>query len=158
MRLTPDLVRENQKTRLALIPGIAWPCNTLGNHDSPRVYNRFGDGIHNDALARLNLVLLLTLKARRSCTTGRDRNERLSADRHRRRPRPAGPAVLPLFQKKICACRKRKRCGGLCLSAATRPHPNQWRMRLTPGSHPPGCAPGCRQSQFCCRNQRRGSG
>jgi alpha-glucosidase len=62
MRLTPNLVRENQKTRLVLIPSIAWPCNTLGNHDSPRVYNRFGDGIHNDALARLNLVLLLTLK------------------------------------------------------------------------------------------------
>lgn len=61
-RLTPGWVRENQKTRLALIPSIAWPCNTLGNHDSPRVYNRFGDGEHNDALARQNLVLLLTLK------------------------------------------------------------------------------------------------
>lgn len=61
-RLTPAVVRENQQTRLAKIPPIAWPCNTLGNHDSPRVYNRFGDGVHNDALARMNLVLLLTLK------------------------------------------------------------------------------------------------
>lgn len=61
-RLTPAWVRENQKTRLGLLPVDSWPCNTLGNHDSPRVYNRFGDGKHNDALARQNLVLLLTLK------------------------------------------------------------------------------------------------
>ncbi len=60
--LTPNWVRENQKTRLALLPELAWPCNTLSNHDSPRVYNRWGDGKNNDALARLNLVLLLTLK------------------------------------------------------------------------------------------------
>ena len=61
-RLTPTWVRENQKTRLSSIPSISWPCNTLGNHDSPRVYNRFGDGVHNDALARQNLILLFTLK------------------------------------------------------------------------------------------------
>jgi alpha-glucosidase len=61
-KLTPAWVRENQKTRLALIPSISWPCNTLGNHDSPRVYNRFGDGEHDDALARQNLLLMLTLK------------------------------------------------------------------------------------------------
>ncbi len=61
-RITPGWVRENQKARLALIPSISWPCNTLGNHDSPRVYNRFGDGEHNDLLARQNLLLMLTLK------------------------------------------------------------------------------------------------
>jgi alpha-glucosidase len=61
-RLTAQWVLENQKERLSLLPDRAWPCNTLGNHDSPRVYNRFGDGKNNDALARLNLVLLLTLK------------------------------------------------------------------------------------------------
>lgn len=61
-RLTPGWVRENQKTRLALIPGISWPCNTLGNHDSPRMLNRFGDGKNDDAIARQNLVLLLSLK------------------------------------------------------------------------------------------------
>ena len=61
-RLTPAWVRENQNTRLSLLPMASWPCNTLGNHDTPRVYNRFGDGKHNDALARQNLVLLLTLK------------------------------------------------------------------------------------------------
>jgi len=61
-RLTPAWVRANQKERLALMPSISWPCNTLGNHDCPRVYNRFGDGAHNDALARQNLLLMLTLK------------------------------------------------------------------------------------------------
>jgi alpha-glucosidase len=61
-RLTPQWVRKNQKERLALIPSAAWPCNTLGNHDSSRVYNRFGDGKNNEALARQNLLLLLALK------------------------------------------------------------------------------------------------
>lgn len=61
-KLSPAWVRENQKTRLALIPSISWPANTLGNHDTPRVYNRFGDGDHSDALARQNLLLMLTLK------------------------------------------------------------------------------------------------
>ena len=60
--LTPAWVRLNQKERLVALPASAWPCNTLGNHDSPRVYNRYGDGIHNQAIARLNLALLLTLK------------------------------------------------------------------------------------------------
>ena len=60
--LTPAWVRVNQKERLPALPASAWPCNTLGNHDSPRVYNRFGDGSHNPAMARLNLALLLTLK------------------------------------------------------------------------------------------------
>ena len=61
-KLSPAWVRENQKNRLGLLPPPAWPCNTLGNHDCARVYNRWGDGEHNDALARLNLVLLATLK------------------------------------------------------------------------------------------------
>ncbi|MBE0696304.1 MAG: alpha-glucosidase, partial [Anaerolineaceae bacterium] len=61
-QLTPAWVRENQKTRLEQLPSVSWPCNTLGNHDSPRVYNRFGDGKNNPALARQNLVLLLALK------------------------------------------------------------------------------------------------
>jgi len=64
-RLTPAWVRKNQRERLSALARIspdAWPCNTLGNHDSPRVYNRFGDGIHDAELARLHLVLLLTLR------------------------------------------------------------------------------------------------
>ncbi len=61
-RLTAAGVRANQHERLAALPAGAWPCNTLGNHDSPRVYTRFGDGEHDDALARLSLALVLTLR------------------------------------------------------------------------------------------------
>ena len=60
--ITPAWVRANQKERLAALPAWAWPCNTLGNHDTSRVCNHYGDGIHNQAIARLNLALMLTLK------------------------------------------------------------------------------------------------
>jgi len=61
-RLTPVHVRSNQAERLAALPPGGWPCNTLGNHDSPRIHNRFGDGLHDDALARLSLALVLCLR------------------------------------------------------------------------------------------------
>jgi alpha-glucosidase len=62
-RITPAHVRKNQLRRLAALKPIhGWPCNTLGNHDSPRMKNQFGDGEHDDALARLHVAMLLTLK------------------------------------------------------------------------------------------------
>ncbi len=61
-RLTPPQIRANQAERLAQLPDGAWPCNTLGNHDSPRVKSAFGDGVHDAELARLSLALLLTLR------------------------------------------------------------------------------------------------
>jgi alpha-glucosidase len=63
-RLTPAWVRANQRERLAALPAGAWPCNTLGNHDSPRVWSRYGSGhaAHDAALARLALALMLTLR------------------------------------------------------------------------------------------------
>jgi alpha-glucosidase len=60
--LTPPWIRQNQAERLEAIPKDAWPCNTTGNHDRPRVYDEFGDGENNEALARLNLALMLTLR------------------------------------------------------------------------------------------------
>ncbi len=63
--MTPAGIRHNQVERLArleALPVKGWPCNTLGNHDSPRMYSHFGDGRHNAELARLNLALMLTLK------------------------------------------------------------------------------------------------
>jgi alpha-glucosidase len=63
--LTPKWIRDNQTDRLAAlakISPVAWPCNTLGNHDSPRVYTRYADGVHDAERARLALALLLTLK------------------------------------------------------------------------------------------------
>ncbi len=64
-RITPAHVRRNQRARLAqldALPHRGWPCNTLGNHDCSRIYTRYGDGEHNDALARLNAALVLTLR------------------------------------------------------------------------------------------------
>jgi alpha-glucosidase len=61
-RLTPAWVRANQRERLAALPPGAWPCNTLGNHDTSRVYTGYGDGQNDDALARLHLALMLTLR------------------------------------------------------------------------------------------------
>jgi len=61
-RLTPPFVRANQAERLGALPPGAWPCNTLGNHDSPRVWSHFGDGVHDRELAQLSLALILTLK------------------------------------------------------------------------------------------------
>jgi len=60
--ITPEFVRANQLERLGALPPGAWPCNTLGNHDSPRILSSFGDGVHDDAIARVNLALMLTLK------------------------------------------------------------------------------------------------
>jgi alpha-glucosidase len=60
--LSPAWIRANQQQRLSELPSGAWPCNTLNNHDTPRVYTRYGDGKNDDALARISLVLMLTLK------------------------------------------------------------------------------------------------
>jgi alpha-glucosidase len=60
-RLTVAWVRANQESRLEGLPAEAWPCNTLGNHDSPRMFSSFaGDGNPADT-ARVNLAMLLTL-------------------------------------------------------------------------------------------------
>lgn len=64
-RITPDHIRRNQKERLAqleALPVKGWGCNTLGNHDSPRIRTHYGDKQHDAALARLNVALVLTLK------------------------------------------------------------------------------------------------
>lgn len=39
-----------------------WPVFVLGNHDKPRSYDRYGDGKHNDAIAKLMAVFYLTLR------------------------------------------------------------------------------------------------
>jgi len=64
-KLTPAWIRRNQRQRLKQLENIsplAWPCNTLGNHDSPRVLSRYGDGIHDAEMARISLALMLTLR------------------------------------------------------------------------------------------------
>ena len=64
-RLTPSHIRRNQKersTQLEVLSIKGWACNTLGNHDSSRVYSRFGNKQHDSDLARLHAALVLTLK------------------------------------------------------------------------------------------------
>jgi alpha-glucosidase len=39
-----------------------WPVFVLNNHDRPRSYNRFGDGKHNDAIAKVMAGFYLTLR------------------------------------------------------------------------------------------------
>lgn len=63
-RITPSHVRKNQSERLTLLNSLqvkGWGCNTLGNHDCPRSICRYGDGVHDIELAKLNITLLMTL-------------------------------------------------------------------------------------------------
>jgi len=60
-KLTPAAVLRNQRTRLARLPEGAWPCNTLGNHDTSRLLSRYGNGKNDPAISRLCLALMLTL-------------------------------------------------------------------------------------------------
>lgn len=39
-----------------------WPVYVLSNHDIVRHYNRYGDGAHNDQIAKLMAALLLTVR------------------------------------------------------------------------------------------------
>ena len=44
------------------VNGVGWPVYVLSNHDIPRAYVRYGDGVHNDAIAKLMAGLYLTLR------------------------------------------------------------------------------------------------
>ncbi len=39
-----------------------WPVFVISNHDNVRSYNRYGDGVHNDAIAKLMGAFYLTLR------------------------------------------------------------------------------------------------
>ncbi len=39
-----------------------WPTYVIGNHDMPRSYVRYGDGKHNDQIAKLMAAMYLTLR------------------------------------------------------------------------------------------------
>jgi len=39
-----------------------WPVYVLSNHDIQRVYDRYGDGVHNDQIAKLMASLYLTVR------------------------------------------------------------------------------------------------
>ena len=65
--ITPAHIRQNQAERLAqldALPARGWGCNTLGNHDSSRVYTRYAADCRctPPQLARVNAALVLTLR------------------------------------------------------------------------------------------------
>ncbi len=39
-----------------------WPVYVIGNHDMARSYNRYGDGVHNDQIAKIMAGMYLTLR------------------------------------------------------------------------------------------------
>jgi len=51
------------RRQVALVEGAGlWPVYVIGNHDIVRSWNRYGDGVHNDAIARVLAALYLTLR------------------------------------------------------------------------------------------------
>jgi alpha-glucosidase len=58
-KLSPAAFRR----QIALVESSGgWPVYVLSNHDIVRSYNRYGDGPHNDAVAKLMAGLYLTLR------------------------------------------------------------------------------------------------
>ncbi len=58
-KLSPDDFR---KQVAAVEAAGGWPVFVISNHDIPRSYNRYGDGQHNDQIAKLMAALYLTLR------------------------------------------------------------------------------------------------
>ena len=51
------------RRQIAAVDGAhGWPLFVIGNHDKGRSYNRYGDGKHNDAIAKLMGAFYLTLR------------------------------------------------------------------------------------------------
>jgi alpha-glucosidase len=51
------------RRQIALVNSAkGWPVFVIGNHDIVRSYNRYGDGKHNDAIAKLMATFYLTLR------------------------------------------------------------------------------------------------
>ncbi|MGA7733488.1 MAG: alpha-glucosidase [Chloroflexia bacterium] len=138
-RLTPAHIRANQVLRLGALPPGAWPCNTLGNHDTPRVWSRYGDGVHNDELARLHLALMLTLKGTPFLYNGEEIGmadleltnldefrDTMALSQYRRLTQEQG--MQPAEALKVVAASTRDRCRT----------PLQWSSAPNGGFSPPG--------------------
>jgi alpha-glucosidase len=51
------------RKQIAAVEGAGvWPVYVISNHDIQRSYNRYGDGIHDDAIAKVLASLYLTLR------------------------------------------------------------------------------------------------
>ena len=58
-KLSPS---EFRKQIAAINSASGWPTFVIGNHDIPRSYDRYGDGEHNDEIAKQMAALYLTLR------------------------------------------------------------------------------------------------
>ncbi len=54
--------REYRRQIAAVESAHGWPVFVINNHDRVRSYNRYGDGTHNDAIAKLMGAFYLTLR------------------------------------------------------------------------------------------------
>ncbi len=50
------------RKQIAGVEAAGWPVFVLSNHDIVRAYVRYGDGVHNDAIAKVMAGLYLTLR------------------------------------------------------------------------------------------------
>src|SRR5207245_2778230 len=50
------------RKQIAGVDAAGWPVYVLSNHDIVRAYNRYGDGQHNDQIAKVMAGLYLTLR------------------------------------------------------------------------------------------------
>ena len=50
------------RKQIAGVNAVGWPVYVLSNHDIVRAYVRYGDGVHNDAIAKVMAGLYLTLR------------------------------------------------------------------------------------------------
>lgn len=58
-----DLSAAQFRKQIAAIDSVSgWPTFVIGNHDRVRSYDRYGDGQHNDQIAKLMAALYLTLR------------------------------------------------------------------------------------------------
>ena len=55
-------VAEFRKQIAEVNAAAGWPTFVISNHDIPRSYDRYGDGKHNDEIAKLMAALYLTLR------------------------------------------------------------------------------------------------
>jgi alpha-glucosidase len=53
---------EFRKQIAAVNSASGWPTFVISNHDIPRSYDRYGDGVHNDQIAKVMAGLYLTLR------------------------------------------------------------------------------------------------
>jgi alpha-glucosidase len=53
---------EFRKQIAAVNASSGWPAFVIGNHDRARSYDRYGDSVHNDQIAKLMAALYLTLR------------------------------------------------------------------------------------------------